>query len=341
MANNTVENNNERIRKNKHGVNPESSWISVDNNYALICENNITGNVKKKQKGLRFCFPGLYKKTLISLSDQPIDYKKKSYKSKDNYDIIVDTAIVYKIVDPIMYYKQENALQTLNITMDDIFKRLVAKYSFDELSNMKVDLREDEFSWIIRDLESLKYEYGIIIKDIKIQRPELTNEMKKSREENALVREKNQRNIDIANTEKTISNIKAEAMKVEESAKKDILKEKIEMLTEKIMSFPVEQQAQILKELMREDANITLIENNGKNISIDDIARYATLSNMFNQNQYNNSQANNMPEYDYENDFENEENNFHEEGFENIENVVNNNSNNAPKKVKVIRKKRR
>ena len=249
-------------------VNPKWGFVRVPRGYSLVTEG-LTGKLKSKNSGLRFAWPW-ERRTFIPITDTPIDLKKEEYRSREDYLVVVDTAVTYKITDPSKFYVEENAKTQLQLTMSSILRRLVSKYNYQELSEVSIilDQHNPEFNWIETELNLFELKYGVKVDKITIQKAELTGELKKAQEENAVSKEVNKRNIAKATADKTVAEKEAETMIIRGEADAQILAKRLSELSIQLskMNLSNTEKTQILREIFRSDnSNLTVIENNTGN----------------------------------------------------------------------------
>ena len=256
----------------------------VPSGYAVVVEG-LTGKLSVKGPGIQVFFPW-DKRTLVCTSSLAMDYTKEKYKSLEEYEIIVDTAISYKIVDPLKYHVEKEAIKQLNILMSSIMRRLISQQSYTTVADLKVviDENNEKFGWIALELAEFESKYGIKVEKFIIQKAELTEDLKKSKEEDALVSAKNKRDISVAETEKTIAGIKAETSKIEEMTKVEIESQKIEQIMQKIGGLDSPEKLKLLRDiLIGATAQYTIVESNSNNANIDTAMNCSAISNGINQ----------------------------------------------------------
>lgn len=246
-------------------IHPEWGFVRVPNGYTLVSEK-LNGDVKVREKGFRFVWPWEANRTFVSMNDTPIDYKKEEYTSSEGYMVMVDTAVTYRVVNAEKQYIEENAFQQLNLTMSSVLRRLISKYDYKKLVEVKVVLQGDgcipDFEWIKNELQRFEEKYGIRVESITIQKAELNDDLKKSQEENTLNEEKNARNIATAKAEKEIAELNAEAEKIKGTVEAEISAIKLKQLIEQIGTDTPEKLKLLRDVLIGQNTTYTIIENN-------------------------------------------------------------------------------
>lgn len=201
----------------------KKSWfINVPTGYTAVGKN-IFGTLKVKEAGLRFFGPTWLNVTFIpnKENDQVIDLPKKGYKSAEGFDIIVDPAITYNIVEPKKFLKQENALERLKDTVDSILDKVFANTSYTVILDKHVSIADrDEFE---QEFKTLEEKYGIKFIGLNLQHVELTGKMKESKEANILNKEKNAREMENADNKRKIADIEYERKVTEGRANTKII----------------------------------------------------------------------------------------------------------------------
>lgn len=263
--------NNQELNSNNGGntrkvdtLYPSWGFVRVPNGYTLVSEN-LNGDVRVRDKGFRFVWPWESHRTFVSMNDVPVDYVKEEYTSSEGYTVIVDTAVTYRITDAAKQFVEENAFQQLNLKMSSILRRLISKYNYKELAEVKIDLDSensyDNFEWIREELIKFESKYGIRVGAITIQKAELHGDLKKSQEENTLNNEKNKRNIATARAEKEIAQLNADAEKIKGSVAAEISAIKLRKLVEEIGTDTPEKLKLLREVLIGANAKYTIIEN--------------------------------------------------------------------------------
>lgn len=271
-----IENNiiNETAKMNE-GVeaNLNSLFVRIPNNYVVVA-TNLRGKMRIVKPGLKIFWP-FEKKKLYYIGETPIDYKEEPFRSKEGFEVIVDSAVTYKVFAPIKFHQERNAAKQLNIAVEMILRRLVASMSYDEISNVRLDIKPSgNFPWIADELKELERKYGISVTDITIQKVELTDDLKKVKEDDALNDAENARLISKASAELEaaklraaadleIARVKAETIKLEKEAEAVSISKKIEEISKQIGGANTAEKLKLIRDIItREQANYTVIENN-------------------------------------------------------------------------------
>lgn len=271
-----IENNiiNETAKMNE-GIeaNLNSLFVRIPNNYVVVA-TNLRGKMRIVKPGLKIFWP-FEKKNLYYIGETPIDYKEEPFRSKEGFEVIVDSAVTYKVFAPIKFHQERNAAKQLNIAVEMILRRLVASMSYDEISNVRLDIKPSgNFPWIADELKELERKYGISVTDITIQKVELTDDLKKVKEDDALNEAENARLISKASAELEaaklraaadleIARVKAETIKLEKEAEAVSISKKIEEISKQIGGANTAEKLKLIRDIItREQANYTVIENN-------------------------------------------------------------------------------
>ncbi len=271
-----IENNiiNETAKMNE-GIeaNLNSLFVRIPNNYVVVA-TNLRGKMRIVKPGLKIFWP-FEKKNLYYIGETPIDYKEEPFRSKEGFEVIVDSAVTYKVFAPIKFHQERNAAKQLNIAVEMILRRLVASMSYDEISNVRLDIKPSgNFPWIADELKELELKYGISVTDITIQKVELTDDLKKVKEDDALNDAENARLISKASAELEaaklraaadleIAKVKAETIKLEKEAEAVSISKKIGEISKQIGGADTTEKLKLIRDIItREQANYTVIENN-------------------------------------------------------------------------------
>jgi len=281
------ENENVIERESKiESIHPEWGFIRVPNGYTLVSEQ-LNGEVKVREKGFRFVWPWEANRTFVSMNDIPLDYKKEEYTSKEGYTVTVDTAVTYRITNAAKQYIEENALQQLNLTMSSILRRLISKYDYKQLAEVKVVLEGEgyipDFEWIGIELKRFEEKYGVRVGTITIQKAELNEQMKRSQEENTLNEEKNKRNVATAKAEKEIAELHAEAEKIKGATEAEISAIKLKQLIDQIGTDTPEKLKLLRDVLIGQNTKYTIIENSSNDPEYSAATKLISVNNAVNE----------------------------------------------------------
>lgn len=288
-----IENNiiNETAKMNE-GIeaNLNSLFVRIPNNYVVVA-TNLRGKMRIVKPGLKIFWP-FEKKNLYYIGETPIDYKEEPFRSKEGFEVIVDSAVTYKVFAPIKFHQERNAAKQLNIAIEMILRRLVASMSYDEISNVRLDIKPSgNFPWIADELKELELKYGISVTDITIQKVELTDDLKKVKEDDALNDAENARLISKASAELEaaklraaadleIAKVKAETIKLEKEAEAVSISKKIGEISKQIGGADTTEKLKLIRDIItREQANYTVIENNNLDESYSKILAAANVIN--------------------------------------------------------------
>lgn len=288
-----IENNiiNETAKMNE-GIeaNLNSLFVRIPNNYVVVA-TNLRGKMRIVKPGLKIFWP-FEKKNLYYIGETPIDYKEEPFRSKEGFEVIVDSAVTYKVFAPIKFHQERNAAKQLNIAVEMILRRLVASMSYDEISNVRLDIKPSgNFPWIADELKELELKYGISVTDITIQKVELTDDLKKVKEDDALNDAENARLISKASAELEaaklraaadleIAKVKAETIKLEKEAEAVSISKKIGEISKQIGGADTTEKLKLIRDIItREQANYTVIENNNLDESYSKILAAANVIN--------------------------------------------------------------
>lgn len=288
-----IENNiiNETAKMNE-GIeaNLNSLFVRIPNNYVVVA-TNLRGKMRIVKPGLKIFWP-FEKKNLYYIGETPIDYKEEPFRSKEGFEVIVDSAVTYKVFAPIKFHQERNAAKQLNIAVEMILRRLIASMSYDEISNVRLDIKPSgNFPWIADELKELELKYGIVVTDITIQKVELTDDLKKVKEDDALNDAENARLISKASAELEaaklraaadleIAKVKAETIKLEKEAEAVSISKKIGEISKQIGGADTTEKLKLIRDIItREQANYTVIENNNLDESYSKILAAANVIN--------------------------------------------------------------
>lgn len=288
-----IENNiiNETAKMNE-GIeaNLNSLFVRIPNNYVVVA-TNLRGKMRIVKPGLKIFWP-FEKKNLYYIGETPIDYKEEPFRSKEGFEVIVDSAVTYKVFAPIKFHQERNAAKQLNIAVEMILRRLIASMSYDEISNVRLDIKPSgNFPWIADELKELELKYGIAVTDITIQKVELTDDLKKVKEDDALNDAENARLISKASAELEaaklraaadleIAKVKAETIKLEKEAEAVSISKKIGEISKQIGGADTTEKLKLIRDIItREQANYTVIENNNLDESYSKILAAANAIN--------------------------------------------------------------
>lgn len=288
-----IENNiiNETAKMNE-GIeaNLNSLFVRIPNNYVVVA-TNLRGKMRIVKPGLKIFWP-FEKKNLYYIGETPIDYKEEPFRSKEGFEVIVDSAVTYKVFAPIKFHQERNAAKQLNIAVEMILRRLIASMSYDEISNVRLDIKPSgNFPWIADELKELELKYGIAVTDITIQKVELTDDLKKVKEDDALNDAENARLISKASAELEaaklraaadleIAKVKAETIKLEKEAEAVSISKKIGEISKQIGGADTTEKLKLIRDIItREQANYTVIENNNLDESYSKILAAANVIN--------------------------------------------------------------
>ena len=230
----------EGIERFNDGAEVSGLFVRVPNGYTVVAQG-LDGKLRVKGAGLRFFYPW-DKKYVYCISNKSMDFQKENYKSKEEFEIIIDTAVTYRISDVIKFHVQRNGLEQLKLLISELLRTYISKHTFEEISNWTLNIRADYRRYnraesnayddlmyqfndrengansdgltedqIIKKINSFDSTYGISVENIIIQKAELTDELKRSKEEDALTKAKNKRMVDTANAELEAAKLKAQA----------------------------------------------------------------------------------------------------------------------------------
>lgn len=259
----------------KEIVNTKGLFVRVPQGYEIVAEG-LDGKLRTKTAGLRFFYPW-DKKYVFYVKDTPIDFKKEKYKSVEGFEISVDSAITYHIVDSQKFYVQKNGIKQLKLVIGEILKNYASSHKFEEVNVWTLDIDLQKIHDKIKNMSSeqiavdnpelvaklltLYNEYGISVSRVIIQKAELSEDLKKSKEEDSLTEAKNNRMIATANAELMAAKIKADAEKTSGEADSSIIAQRIQYIQKQIEQSSPEQLKLIKAILLGGNANYTVIEN--------------------------------------------------------------------------------
>ena len=153
-----MENTNENVKK----FIPEENSSAYTNykvrlfsivppNAVLVTHNIFTGKVKVKERGLRFNFPWIRSKLVIT-STVAIDYPKRKYVTSDNVYIDVDPALTVKVIDASKYeFNSTNPLEELGTKIEDVMRIFIANKSVKDMIGKKYNLVEIDSQGLLAD----------------------------------------------------------------------------------------------------------------------------------------------------------------------------------------------
>lgn len=221
----------------------------VPTNAYLVCQNILTGKVFAKNKGFRINLPWV-KSKLVSKAVTNIDYSKEKYKTSEGFDIIVDTAVSVKVINPLKYvFEGENPLQELHIRTKDFLRKFIGTQDFEQLVSKNIDLKDPSVKTFVDIFDSFTQEYGLKVVDIFFENIEQTDTLKESREKDELTKRENERNLKKAENEEKIAAIKANIARIEGTANNEISADKkqrdMDVLTKAINNMSKEQLSQL------------------------------------------------------------------------------------------------
>lgn len=182
-------------------------------NHALIRKNVFTGNVDWVERGFRINPITVNK--LVDLADRTVDYENKSYRVVDGFDVTIDPAVTYKIVDPVKFeFKGEDPVALLKIKVESMLRKLCAKFTYDQLVQLRIVLNNPAFSAVKAEFKDLEEKYGLEVMDIILKSVEQSQTLKDDYEKSAAQRRENERKISQAEADAKVAKLEAEKLRV-------------------------------------------------------------------------------------------------------------------------------
>lgn len=190
-------NNNNLFSNSRRNI---KIFIQVPPNCQLVRTNKFTGEYSILGSGMHLNNP-IYSYEVIDASVRALDYPKQKARSKEGFELTVDPAVTYSITDVAKFkYKSQNPKELLKIKTQAIVRKLISMYTYEELSNARVDLSNNEFKWIKDEYAEYEQEYGVYIERFFLKSVELPLELQDDYQKTKVQEQENARKIEEAKT---------------------------------------------------------------------------------------------------------------------------------------------
>lgn len=250
----------------------------VPPDYALVTTNIFTGKSTTLSAGAHVIAPW-NRSIYVSITTESIDYTKREFEVKDQFNVIVDYAIEVRVSDPAKYVfatRDNNAKVMLEKRLDKIMYRLSRTSYYNELATIKLninDIKDPMMNEIKKELDEFSNLYGLEVVALNIKSVDQTKEMSEKFQETQKRKIDNQNKIEAAQAE-----FEAEKKKVEAIAyKMKILKEQ-GLSKEEILKI-------VQTQIMIESGNAQFMNFSGDNTNAASFgAQFQAGVNMINDN---------------------------------------------------------
>lgn len=222
---NSLNNNHNNMRNNRN----IKIFIQVPPNCQLVRTNKFTGTYDVLGSGMHINNP-IYSYEVIDASVRALDYPKQKARSKEGFELTVDPAVTYSVTDVAKFkYKSQNPEELLKIKTQAIIRKLISMYTYEELSNVRVDLTSEEFRWIKNEYTEYEQEYGVSIERFFLKSVELPIELQDDYQKTKVQEQENARKLEEAKTNYRVGLTKLQFEKRKAEVEREIRKKDDEL----------------------------------------------------------------------------------------------------------------
>lgn len=143
----------------------------------LVSESKFNGKtVKVKGAGFSINAPWMQGK-LISLASYTIDYKERNYRTKDDLEVKIDSALTYHVENAKDFeYNVSDFSKEMEVLTQEILRDYVASKTYDELQKHPFNLDDPNNHWLLERYIQFEKKAGVKIEKLSFQNVKLANE---------------------------------------------------------------------------------------------------------------------------------------------------------------------